>query len=628
MADRGAYREALQDVRRLGVRALLPGGNAGEAPSRRHLARLRKWLLAYAVLVVLAGWIYAAVYVVSDRQQSIARATNDLLSIDAALNVHTEAVLNDGLGAAQAAANHLPSLTRLSRPPIAQELDVLRKEQTGGQYVAALFIGNSQGILLSGRDGYEYAGAPVPAWLREAFVNSPELFVGLPLTHPRDPQRRVIPIARKIAGSGERAVYAGAWFGIDALHRRYVRLLPRDGVMGLVSSKGGVLAAITAGTSAQVAFPSAGGVIEPHELDLLRTAPTIVSGRSASGREMLYAIWQPVPGADLYTVVGRSIESILEPWRTRMWTVLSVVSVATFLLLVMTALLYHYVDQLNLAKSALERSNETLEQRVAERTLELEQANARLAAANEELEAFSAAASHDLRSPLTTISGQAGLLAMKLDEVAGPEARERLERIQAGVRRAVEVIDGMLSLARISRHDLKREDVDLGALVRQAVEEMREHDRDRALELRIQEPVYVKADARLMKSLISNLVSNAWKYSASKERVEIEFSCQQGPGGPVYCLADRGAGFDMTHAAQLFHPFRRLHSMKEFPGTGVGLAIVARIVSRYGGRVWAEGEVGRGATFCFTLPLAQPGMSAAAASAGPQSSSPSSVQAS
>jgi signal transduction histidine kinase len=125
------------------------------------------------------------------------------------------------------------------------------------------------------------------------------------------------------------------------------------------------------------------------------------------------------------------------------------------------------------------------------------------------------------------------------------------------------------------------------------------------MESRIQEGIEVIADPRLMKSLIGNLVSNAWKYSAGKQRVEIAFTCEYTAEGPVYCIRDRGAGFDMTRVTHLFQPFRRLHTVREFPGTGVGLAIVARVARRYGGTVSARGEVGSGATFCFTLPRAQ-----------------------
>jgi len=607
MADRGAL-EALQQH---GIRGLLQRGRERQPGPASALVAFRKWLFAFSALALLAGWAYAAAYAIADRRLTLESASKQLISIDAALDVHTEAILADGLGAAEAAANHLGSFADARvEAALARNLPVLRRELTGGEYVSALFIGSSTSILITDRSGYEYASAQPPAWLRMAFDTAPRIFIGSPIAHPRYPDQRVVPIAKRIAGEGADAVYAGAWFSVEALHRRYARLLPNDGVMGLVGSDGRILARIASGTIQQSPMPTVehARAALRRDLPVVREQPAVITRPSYGGMIMLYAFSRPMAEADLVTVVGRSRDSVLQPWRTRMWTVLGVVTTATVLLLAMTGLLHHYVEQLNRAKSALEEANETLEQRVEERTLELQQANVRLAAANEELEAFSAAASHDLRSPLTTISGQAGLLELRLDGEAGQEVRERLERIQSAVRRAVEVIDGMLSLARISRHELEREEVSLSALVRQAIDEVRESDPQRVVQARVEEDVRVMADSRLMKSLMSNLVSNAWKYSAGKERVEIEFRCEPDPAGPVYCITDRGAGFDMAHAAHLFHPFRRLHSVKDFPGTGVGLAIVARIVHRYGGRAWARGEVGKGATFCFTLPLAQAGV--------------------
>jgi PAS domain S-box-containing protein len=266
------------------------------------------------------------------------------------------------------------------------------------------------------------------------------------------------------------------------------------------------------------------------------------------------------------------------------------------------------VSELEQARLELQRANETLEHRVAGRTEELQRAIAHLASVNQELEAFTAAASHDLRSPLSMISGQAGMLELELGASATTQQRERVSRIHAGVRRAVEVIDGMLSLARLSRQDTSRERVNLSELVHQAIAELKEVDPGRAVVSRIEEGIMVTADSRLMRSLITNLIGNAWKYSRNNERVEIEFQSESrhelGHAVSAFRITDRGAGFDMAHAKELFLPFRRLHSPKDFPGTGVGLAIVARVVHRYGGQIWAESEVGKGATFRFTLPLA------------------------
>jgi PAS domain S-box-containing protein len=270
----------------------------------------------------------------------------------------------------------------------------------------------------------------------------------------------------------------------------------------------------------------------------------------------------------------------------------------------LTLAIVHDVSELEAAKAQLERANATLEVRVAERTAALEQANARLALANIELEQFTASASHDLRSPLTAISGQAGLLEGMLG-AADEQVRQRIGRIQTAVARAADVIDGLLSLSRISRQDLRAEPVCLSTLARQTIEDLRDQYPSRPCRYDIDENVEVVADQRLMKSLLQNLIGNAWKYSAPRDFTYIEFHCEANDGAPVYRVTDHGIGFSMERAGLLFQPFKRLHTPQEFPGTGIGLAIVARIVHRYGGKVWAHAEVGSGATFFFTLPLAQ-----------------------
>jgi PAS domain S-box-containing protein len=259
----------------------------------------------------------------------------------------------------------------------------------------------------------------------------------------------------------------------------------------------------------------------------------------------------------------------------------------------------HDISGLMRAQRALHALNETLEQRVKERTQGLEAANARLNAINAELEEFTASASHDLRSPMSTISGQTALIEAALGPRASePDIAPRFAKIHAGVQRAAEVIDGLLSLAHITRQELRSEEVSLSALVQHLVAELREAEPDRQVALHCQEGITVVADPRLMHSLLQNLIGNAWKYSKNRTPAIIEF----GRDESGYFVRDNGLGFDMEHAARLFRAFQRLHSQAEVPGTGIGLATAARIVRRYGGRIWAQAEVNKGATFYFTLP--------------------------
>lgn len=233
---------------------------------------------------------------------------------------------------------------------------------------------------------------------------------------------------------------------------------------------------------------------------------------------------------------------------------------------------------------------------------QLRDANESLARANRELEAFTASVSHDLRSPLTTIAGQAGLLELSLPN-ATEEQRRRLARIQGSVKQMSELIDALLALSRISRHTLHREIIDVTALAESIVQDLRQKDPARNVEVEIQPGMTVHGDRRLINDLFINLLANAWKFTARAANARIEVGQSQHGSMATLFVRDNGAGFDMAHEQKLFKPFQRLHGAAEFEGTGVGLATVARIIDRHGGRIWAEGKPGAGAVFYFTMPM-------------------------
>lgn len=231
---------------------------------------------------------------------------------------------------------------------------------------------------------------------------------------------------------------------------------------------------------------------------------------------------------------------------------------------------------------------------------ELKDANESLARANRELEAFTASVSHDLRSPLTTIAGQAGLLELSLND-ASEEQKRRLARIQASVKQMSELIDALLALSRISRYTLHRETVDVSALAEAIVQDLRQREPDRAVDARIQPGLTVHGDRRLLGDMFENLLANAWKFTSKTERARIELGQARGGSIATLYVRDNGVGFDMAYEHKLFQPFQRLHG-STFEGSGIGLATVARIVDRHGGRIWAESKPGAGAVFYFTLP--------------------------
>jgi signal transduction histidine kinase len=257
----------------------------------------------------------------------------------------------------------------------------------------------------------------------------------------------------------------------------------------------------------------------------------------------------------------------------------------------------HAENRLQSSQEELRVINAQLEARVAERT-------AQLAAANRELEAFSYSVAHDLRAPLRAIDG----FSSGLEEDLGPRlddtTRHDVERIRSACRRMDEQIDGLLRLSRLTRAELKRRSVDLSALALGVAEALRHAQPARRVELVVAPGLTVDADPGLLRVLLENLLGNAWKYTGKHTAARVEVGRVALAGGEALFVRDDGAGFDMAYADKLFAPFQRLHSVHEFEGHGIGLATAQRIVARHGGRIWAEAEVGKGATFWFTLPPA------------------------
>ena len=230
-----------------------------------------------------------------------------------------------------------------------------------------------------------------------------------------------------------------------------------------------------------------------------------------------------------------------------------------------------------------------------------EQITADLRSANAELEAFSYSVSHDLRAPLRSIDG----FSQALIEDAGPslttEARGHLDRIRAAAQRMAQLIDDLLMLSRVSRTEMNRQQVDLTDLAVRIVGDLRGQSPERTVDSIIAAGMTVQGDPRLVRIALENLIGNAFKFTAGRDGACVEIG-QTGASAPaVFYVRDNGAGFDPAYASRLFGPFQRLHSASEFPGTGIGLATVRRIVHRHGGRAWAEGKPGRGACVYFTL---------------------------
>jgi PAS domain S-box-containing protein len=242
-----------------------------------------------------------------------------------------------------------------------------------------------------------------------------------------------------------------------------------------------------------------------------------------------------------------------------------------------------------------------MEEDVQKLNEDLKQRAAQLEAANKELEAFSYSVSHDLRAPLRSIDGFSHVVLEDYGEQLPADARSYLERVRAAAQRMAVLIDDLLNLSRVTRTALQPRFINLSKMVEEIARGLQESHPDRQVNFTVTPDLMVEADPHLMHIVLENLLSNAWKFTSKREQATVEFGQKEHGKERTFYVRDNGVGFDMAYADKLFGVFQRLHSISEFPGTGVGLATVQRIISIHGGRIWAESAEGKGTTFYFTL---------------------------
>ncbi len=262
------------------------------------------------------------------------------------------------------------------------------------------------------------------------------------------------------------------------------------------------------------------------------------------------------------------------------------------------------VDARREAERALSLAKAELELLLVERSRQAEQAeqrSAELSGLLKEMESFSSSIAHDLRAPLTTMSGFSQVLLNTEGAQLSARGIGYLERIKRAAAKMEEIIAALLYIAQLPHREIRRVQVDLGELARDCVADLQAAEPARATDIRIAQPLPALGDPALLRQVMANLLANSWKFSGGRGVVKIEVGVQTVRGRTAWFVRDEGTGFDSAHARNLFEMFQRLHSDEEFPGTGVGLAIVKRIIKRHGGEIWAEAVPGQGACFCFTL---------------------------
>ena len=576
--------------------------DGGKHPDTTLPSFVKRAVVAQAIVIFILVWGYASWRIRSDEVEVLDSARHELRAVASGMYVHMQAVLNDSVGAARAAAISINGHGGLDAITPTQAADLLSRELSSGDYVRALFVADEGHYVSVTRDEQILSFESWPQWFDLSDQRQRNVYIGARIPDPIDSSQHAIPIAVRVTRPGGESVWAGALLGVEALDQLYESMAIRDGSLSLMSMGGDLLLRVP-----QV--PGGERAINLGQTQLFKQADAAGEGGFLEGPSpivdgtWLYA-FRNISSYRLVVTAARDKRAILQPWRDRTRSLIYVLAGVSVLFLALTALLKNFMLRVERANTTLAQLNSELESRVAARTSELQSANQRLALTNQELEAFTASASHDLRSPLGAIAGQAGLLRDELHASMNDSIRSRIDRIQSCVRRSSDIIDGLLSLARISRQELLNERVDLSALAQSIVDDLKQQYPRQSVECRIEPKLSVNADPRLMKSLLYNLLGNAWKYTSRTEYPRVELVQTDARDTTVFSVRDNGAGFDMAGAEHIFEPFHRLHSASEFPGIGIGLATVARIVQRYAGKITVESVAGKGTTFRFTLPAA------------------------
>lgn len=557
---------------------------------------VKRAVIVQGIVILALVWGYTAWRLNDDREHTLETARQNLRTSAGALHAQVLAILNDGLGAAQAGANEAIAQGGLDRLSNTELSDLLKRHLTGGEYVRVLFVATPTRFVAVARNKPTIAESHPPDWLRNAFTSPADRYDSGVVRHPGASSDPLVPVAIRVSGRGEEQLWAGALISMQWLDSLYQRMAIEDGMLALVSSTGEPLLRVPAIPAKKLGTLQQRDALFRQGANLQGNDALMVAVSPITRTPWIYAV-RRFEDTRAMAVAGRNTNSILAPWRERALAIGQVLAAISLLVVLLTVRLKGLIEK-------LARREIDLENRVADRTAALQEANLRLAMTNQELEAFAASASHDLRSPLMTIAGQAGLLQRELWPQMSDTVRRRIDRITKGVKHSSEIVEGLLSLARLTSQDLLTETVDLTAFAHAVADDLRHQYPNHFVECSIADGMTLEADPRLMQSLLANLLGNAWKYTSKCSSAQVSLRCSRDTDPPVFSISDNGAGFDMVYAQGIFQPFQRLHPAAEYPGIGIGLATVSRIVQRYGGKIWVESQRGKGTTFHFTLPTA------------------------
>lgn len=471
-----------------------------------------------------------------------------------------------------------------------EAMAILEEVPTRFPSIERLFLASPDGTLMADvpalpgvvgrnfafRDWYRGVRAAGGPYLSEIYRRSAE------------PRLEVVALAVPISETG------GRLLGILVLQIRLETLVMwtrparvEPGSVFYVVDRTGQIVAYPADPSARPALPSVrlppvrNALLGEHGVEVLRP--------DASDEEWVYA-YEPVAKTGWAVIAAQPSSKTFAVRNEALWRIGLASALVVLCSSALTGVILSALVDRHLASESIQKLNKSLERRAAE-----------LEEANHELDSFSYSVSHDLRAPLRSIDGFCRALREDCSNLLDDPGRDHIARLESASRRMGTLIEGLLSLARTTRVQLGEEQVDLAALARRIADELRRTDPQRRVVFRISEPAIARGDPRLLGIALENLLGNAWKFTRNRPVARIEFGTIPHNGGSAFFVRDDGAGFDPQYAHRLFGAFQRLHSPREFEGDGIGLATVARIVRRHGGRVWAEGARERGATFYFTV---------------------------